>query len=342
MQFTSPTVGVVVGTGRILRTTNAGTAWSAVLTGQWHLGEVDFPTVETGFALGQHHLLGTTDGGTCWQLLGEPRGAALDSVHFFSAQAGFGVAGGEGGAPFGATSEVPTTPRLGGVLVDTTNGGATWSEVSNAPSDVQSVCFIDQSTGWLTAADFVYETTDGGTSWQKVAYIGAPGDGGSGVVVANVSCGAPDDVWVTAKTEGVAAGNSPWAVFASSNGTQFTEVTADMYGSYTPGVLTAPGSYPGVVSVIEPDVAAVAGTTPALLPGPPSKVQVLAASRSALTAAHTVPGLDRPTGLAFVTPDDGWIVGTGLASATGGPATGVIAHTTDGGASWVTEAVASG
>jgi hypothetical protein len=342
VQFTSPTVGVVVGTGRILRTENAGATWSAILTGQWHLGEVDFPTADTGFAVGRDHLLGTNDGGTCWQILGEPSGAALDSVHFFSAQSGFGVAGGEGGVPFGAVSGVPTTPRLDGVLVNTTDGGETWSEVESAPSDAQSVCFVDQSTGWLTAADSVYQTTNGGTSWQKVAYIGAPGQGGSGIFVADVSCGAPEDVWVTVETEGAAAGNSPWAVFASSNGTQFSEVAADMYGTYTPGVLMTPGSYPGVISVIEPNVAAVAGITPALLPGPPSKVQVLSASRSELTAAHTVPGLDRPTGLAFVTPDDGWIVGTGLASASGGPATGIVAHTTDGGTSWVTQEVATG
>ncbi len=62
----------------------------------------------------------------------------------------------------------------GGVVLRTTDGGTTWTNVTGGPigtADIYAISGIDANTCLVTtspAATFVYRTTDGGTTWTQV------------------------------------------------------------------------------------------------------------------------------------------------------------------------------
>jgi photosystem II stability/assembly factor-like uncharacterized protein len=62
----------------------------------------------------------------------------------------------------------------GGVVLRTTDGGTTWTNVTGSPigtADVYCICGIDANTCLLStspAATFVYRTTNGGSTWTEV------------------------------------------------------------------------------------------------------------------------------------------------------------------------------
>jgi photosystem II stability/assembly factor-like uncharacterized protein len=55
----------------------------------------------------------------------------------------------------------------GDTVLKTTNGGATWTNVSGGTAGGDALAFLDESTGW-TADDAgqVWHTSDGGATWQ--------------------------------------------------------------------------------------------------------------------------------------------------------------------------------
>jgi len=347
VEFVSSTTGWVAGAGRILRTLDGGKQWSTELTGSFVAGAVDFLNSQDGFVVTQGALLGTTDGGSCWRELAEPSSGELRSVHFVSPSQGWGIAGGSARPPRQAEpttttarsglrpSVAPRPPWTGGTLVETSDGAKHWSTLSAAPADAQSVCFVDAEHGWLGADGKVYATSDGGSSWQEVAdptsasgYRNAPAD------LEVLDCGAPSAVWVISSTGATSLGNSPWAVFASSDGTTFHLVAQDQYtATFTPSLIT-PGSFPGVASVLSADAAAVTGYTPARQPGSQTAVQVMKADGSEIEGTHVVPEMGQPTGLAFLSRRVGWIVGTDASSTSDA---GLVEHTVDGGSTWTVQ-----
>jgi len=345
VQFVSPKVGWVAGAGRILTTSDGGQTWSTELTGSFVAGEVDFLNHEDGFVVTQGALLRTTDGGRCWTEVSEPSAGALRSVHFVSPSKGWGIAGGDEQGPeqsrpaststtdpSSAPSVAPRPPWSGGTLVETTDGGHHWATITGAPANAQSVCFVNDDDGWLGADGQVWASKDGGAKWRETAdpttasgYKNAPPD------LEVVDCGAPSAVWVVSATGRTTVGNSPWAVFASSNGTTFHLIAQDQYSAtFTPSLIT-PGSFPGVASVVSADAAAVTGYTPNREPGSQTSVQVMTADGSEIEGTHVVPEMGRPTGLAFLSRRVGWIVGTDASSTSDA---GLIEHTTNGGSTW--------
>jgi photosystem II stability/assembly factor-like uncharacterized protein len=356
IELVTPTVGWAAGAGRILHTTDGGAQWTVQLTSSLVFGDVDFLSSQTGWAVGDQGLLGTTDGGGCWVQLGEPAVGPLRTVHFVSPSVGFGVAGGTfslepaGSSSSGSTASegfvgafAPVDPRQGGVLVATTDGGRSWHTVADAPANAQSVCFVSASTGWLGAGGGVYETTDGTAQWKEVADPGASsGAAPNGNDIAGVDCGAPSDVWLTSDTGGAAAGNSPWAVFVLTSSSGARLLAADMYPGVTAAPDPTPGTYPGPVSVIGNGVAAVAGFTPAAPPPRTVEAEVLDRSDQLLEPPQPVPDLGEVSGLAFISADDGWIVGMGTHDGTVDSSVGVIEHTTDGGAHWTVQDTVDG
>jgi photosystem II stability/assembly factor-like uncharacterized protein len=67
----------------------------------------------------------------------------------------------------------PLREDCASVLLSTTDGGATWTEVSRATKPLEAVSFADTADGWALAtqacnkcvADFL-RTSDGGATWQ--------------------------------------------------------------------------------------------------------------------------------------------------------------------------------
>ncbi|HLI02043.1 MAG TPA: YCF48-related protein [Acidimicrobiales bacterium] len=327
VQFVSASHGWVAGAGWIVTTADGGRTWSTQLQTDQHFRQVDFVSATTGFAVGGTELLGTTDGGRCWVRLGEPN-PPLASVHFVSPTTGWGVA---------ATTNRGTGPATmvpgGGTLVRTTDGGRSWTPVSGAPANAQSVCFIDATDGWLGADGRIFATHDGGSRWQQVADPSRVAGRTTGADLETVQCAAPSGVWVVSDTDNGAAGTVPWATFASPDGRHFREVDQAMYGGPS-NVPVAPGSYPGVTSAIDARTAAIVAFTPAR--EPQSAAMALATAGGArVSPTRLLPAMQDATGAAFVSPTTGWVVGDAAPSGSGRRAsTGLVAATSNGGRTW--------
>ncbi len=335
VQFVSPAQGWVAGPGRVMVTSDGGAHWTTQLSSANRIGSVDFISGQVGWAVANSHLLGTTNGGACWRYLGEPA-QPLRQVHFVSASQGWGIAG--GGLTFGAGGGVagetgaPVPPQSGGQLVQTSNGGGIWSAVGTAPANVQSVCFVTPTQGWLAASGVIYRSSDGGASWTAVDNTNPHGTSGPYFDRVSLQCAGSSSVWAVAQTLQVAAGNHPWAVLHSADGTNFGVVIQNQFAPGQTSATSAPGSYPGPFSSISPASVAVSGYTPARANNPAG---VMVLSMGAVPVLAGISGIGVPTGLSFASSARGWVVGT-VSPSGSGPA--VIESTSNAGATWSVQA----
>jgi len=98
--------------------------------------------------------LKTLDGGATW--IPTPIDHVLNSVFFINSDTGFAVGGNDYG-------------NYNGVILKTTDAGATWNELSSGTTHpLRSVFFIDANTGFAVG-DFgtIIKTTDGGNTWNS-------------------------------------------------------------------------------------------------------------------------------------------------------------------------------
>jgi photosystem II stability/assembly factor-like uncharacterized protein len=84
----------------------------------------------------------------------------LKSIHFVNESEGWA-------AGLRAIGESRDSVAL---LLHTTDGGRNWSEVETRLSErlLERVPFYDQAHGWLIGRDNIYQTQDGGNTWQLV------------------------------------------------------------------------------------------------------------------------------------------------------------------------------
>lgn len=150
--FTSSTTGFAVGTnGRIMRTTDAGSTWTAMSSGTTtELHDVFFTSSTNGFAVGVNIILKTTNGGTNWSAT-SISSTTFRSVHFPTSATGYAAGNGK-------------------KFYKTTNGGTNWTQlIINIPGsdDITQIHFTDANTGYITAGSAIYKTIDGGIYWEK-------------------------------------------------------------------------------------------------------------------------------------------------------------------------------
>jgi photosystem II stability/assembly factor-like uncharacterized protein len=343
VQFVSASTGWVVGSDRILRTTDSGRTWVVQYrtspAGQ--LSMLDFVDASHGWVVGASTLLATSDGGTHWHALREPPCRLVQSVHFVSAKIGFAIEG--LGAPRGDII------FAGGILVRTADGGRHWQRLA-APEDAQSVCFSDAQRGWLGAAGSIYGTVDGGRTWTLALHD--PYTRGSPVnraVTAAVQCANGGAGW--AELIGPGAGMSQEAHIAYHTfGATWQPIFAEQYFPH-PRVrvkANAPGSYVGPFSAISGSQAVFIDACPPC--SSPQKapagyafqgtapMDIAMQGGTVLLSRGIVARLGNPFGAAFLTANDGWVVGIQISY----PASGSgpvrvdsrIMHTSDGGRTW--------
>lgn len=108
------------------------------------MNAVYFLNQEVGW-IGGDRLFRTIDGGQNWQFTNN---AAVKSMVFLDQNAGFLV------------GDADRT------LYNTTTSGEVWVKVAGIESFIDKVWFIDKTHGWA-AGDFVYRTTDGGSTWTR-------------------------------------------------------------------------------------------------------------------------------------------------------------------------------
>jgi photosystem II stability/assembly factor-like uncharacterized protein len=204
----------------ILETVDGGQTWAKVYTptAKVELHSVCFVNASTGFCAGGDMIIKTSDGGQTWsEYKVNDLGGKLMQIAFTDAQKGYITSHAkivettDGGMTWRATSPLRnigyySIGASGGTLyvsgqgkmIKSTNDGTSWSELSNSPSDIYAVHFIDSKKGFAfgrgnySGGDFgysygaIYFTNDGGASWagsaevKEVGLIGAvsfPTDG---------------------------------------------------------------------------------------------------------------------------------------------------------------------
>ncbi len=158
--------------GTLRRTADGGQTWDSVpapFTG--FVFDYAFPTQSVGYAVGgawfpfanyySYSIMKTLDGGVTWDsVLADHSGGVFTSIHALSTTEYF------------ATGE--------GIIIHSANGGLTHDTVYPAQGNYiryGKVQFTTATTGYVSGGEYVaggvyasylYKTTDGGTSWQRV------------------------------------------------------------------------------------------------------------------------------------------------------------------------------
>ena len=334
MHMISATVGWAAGSGtnRILRTTDGGSHWDDVTptsarAGTWITYFLDAgnawlaSSVQPGsgspdFSVATYR---TADGGRSWQSIGQ---VAADqgwptSMDFVDRAHGWlfmnlGFAAGSQGVAF----------------YSTTDGGATWTKVSEAdtsgnPGHLPLSCnkgapaFINSATGWTPGAcsagggPFFYVTHDGGRTWNNAGISMPPGYGG------NCMCGITSLRFSDARN----------GVFVldlyGADGVQhdFLYATHDAGSSWQPGPMLPPNAF------IADFINATVGWT---LDAKKNTVLQTGDGGQHWSTLGTIPSSQGVMDLQFVNASVGWALGSE-------PSGNTLIKTSDGGRTWATQ-----
>jgi len=146
--------------------TVTGSSTAAPETWTWQNGlptsndlyAVKFINSTTGWALGDAAVLKTTNGGAIWTRTRFPSPSLIFAFTFVDANTGWAV----GGSP-------TYYPNDAGTIFKTTDGGTSWTkQTSGTTNPLYSVAFLNASTGWAVGAGgTMLKTTNGGSSWTS-------------------------------------------------------------------------------------------------------------------------------------------------------------------------------
>jgi len=162
VDFINENTGYTGGIKQMLKKTiDGGNNWTALqlpVQGQFdslfYILDINFINENTGYVLGffqlESKIWKTTDGGNSWSTQTTAGANYLNNLYFLDANNGYG----SGGA-------------FTGEIIKTTNGGANWQLVYNDNYAVNSMTFLNASTGFVGCDEGrIYKTTDGGYSWN--------------------------------------------------------------------------------------------------------------------------------------------------------------------------------
>ena len=170
VSFSSAEVGLVVGSGRILRTNNGGQDWIEQLQ-PYVLYDVHLVDQNIGYAVGKYGtILKTIDGGANWSSQTIYFAYTFYGVSFKDANNGIAVGDSTAiGVPYGS-------------ILRTTNGGASWSkQILGSPIFLDDVTYTDNDN-WYAVGTSVYvqaqrrsrifKSQDAGVTWfeQRIPF----------------------------------------------------------------------------------------------------------------------------------------------------------------------------
>ncbi|MEO8211442.1 MAG: YCF48-related protein, partial [bacterium] len=153
------------------KTTNSGQTWSDIQLPAFEnssIMDINFINSNIGYVLGffifESRIWKTTDGGSSWSTQTTDGANYLNNLYFLDENNGFGSGG-----------------SLGGEIIKTTNGGATWDLIYQDNYKKFSMIFLNATTGFSGSEEGrMYKTTDAGDTWNF-----ALSDGGIDVMSLN-------------------------------------------------------------------------------------------------------------------------------------------------------------
>jgi photosystem II stability/assembly factor-like uncharacterized protein len=159
--------GIVVGDGKIYKTTNAGSDWSETFSDyELYLRDVEFIDMNNAIVVGDSgKILKSTDGGNTWNEQSSGTTNNLSSVAFANLNSGLAVSWFD--------------ENNGSLILKTTDGGINWSSyiAGSDPNggiyDLLDVSFPDLTNGFVVGDIYssdghethLLKTTDGGSTW---------------------------------------------------------------------------------------------------------------------------------------------------------------------------------
>jgi photosystem II stability/assembly factor-like uncharacterized protein len=178
---------------RFFETEDGGATWNAKnLNFGYNFTKIEFMNSQTGYVISNYYLTDTitahytTDAGLTWRNLNY-----IPSNNICFVDSSSVIAGGHWGKLFKSTNlgtnwmnkqtsyfqdtlyrvqcvtdSIFYATGLRGVIVKTTNGGATWvKQLTGANSFFTGIHFINGNTGTAVAPGYIVQTTNGGTNW---------------------------------------------------------------------------------------------------------------------------------------------------------------------------------
>jgi photosystem II stability/assembly factor-like uncharacterized protein len=350
VQFVSASTGWVLGRDRILATRDGGRHWLTQYrtTTSAGLDAIDFIDARHGWAVGTHVVLTTRDGGRHWHRESSLC-HGLRSVDFVSPTTGYGVAVG-GDDISGDGAEMNDIPMYRGRLVTTTDAGRHWHGVP-APRNVQTACFATPTAGWVGAGGAIYATHNAGGTWS-MQRTGRPRER-MYMDAADVRC-QRGRMQAWAQVIGGAAMSKEAHIGYHYNHDRWRALFAERFFTDPAVTVTrdAPGSYPSAIAPISGRRAVFLDWCPVCMPHAPGLSHtwqagsvpflIAADGGTRLGPVATIAPLSQVAAAAFVTGDQGWVVGTQqrlhhIGRHITRTTVDKIVHTSDGGRTWRTQ-----
>lgn len=128
------------------------------------VNSVCFIDDKNGFATGNGNILKTTDGGLTWDS-DSISDLPLNSICFVDSKIGYAVGGKSSCGGTGCT--VP-----GSIVYKTNDSGENWIklDIPYEWSELNSVSFVDENTGFATGLGLHIKTLDGGETWDQFEF----------------------------------------------------------------------------------------------------------------------------------------------------------------------------
>lgn len=144
----------------IVKTTDSGISWDTICTLRYYFTSVYFLNADTGFVGTNSNVpIKTINGGHTWtdtKVLDSPMD--ISSIHFISDKIGFATGGLRGGLT-GRSSESGISSTF--FISKTTDGGDTWETFSSPGIPLNSIFFINDSTGFVSGGYSLIMKTKG-------------------------------------------------------------------------------------------------------------------------------------------------------------------------------------